>query len=368
MTGKRLSTSANTVQAGLSGFVSGNLACPGLKNPEQQMYEDPGSVRLFQECCSASNTESREWIPDQSPLRNCAGSMSISMDEWLMDRIPNSPDTPNLVHCLSAGLQDGAMHQPGSTDHAILGAPPSRPIRGEHLRHATSYIHPPGRVGYDFGYEASAIPHSNLPCDLEGRGGPWLTPMAEEIGEIESSLGLPSQGFCSAVGEMTHSGAPNSSYNTTHRAKESSWGYSSNGYYASPPHSPDPGHPIQEWPKESPGQMKPRQQRTHDLSSIPPTIPAPLFKCDAPGCDGRFKRQEHLKRHLKSHTNEKPHVCWVPDCNKSFSRNDNLKVHYATTHGKKGGRNRYVATLDEDSSDYDPSFRGRLTPDGRPLR
>ncbi|OAX80017.1 hypothetical protein ACJ72_05652 [Emergomyces africanus] len=364
MNGKRPPASANTSQAGISGFVSGNLASLDLTRPEEQMYGEPGNDRLFQECCTASNTANREWIRDQRPLRsrNCGGGEIIWLDERLTDRLPNSPDTSNLVHCLSAGLQDRS-----SADHAILGGP-GRPIRGEHLQHTTSYVHPPGRVGYDFEYEAGVISNSTSPCDLEGRGSPWLARMAEEIGEIESGLGLPSAGFCSTVGGMAHTAVPNSPYAGTRRAKDSSWGYNSNGCYASPPHSPDPGQQIQEWPKESLDQMKPRQQRTHDLASIPPTIPAPLFKCDAPGCDGRFKRQEHLKRHLKSHTNEKPHVCWVPDCNKSFSRNDNLKVHYATTHGKKGGRNRYVATLDEGSSDYDPNFRGSLTSDGRPMR
>jgi hypothetical protein len=63
----------------------------------------------------------------------------------------------------------------------------------------------------------------------------------------------------------------------------------------------------------------------------------------------------------------KPHSCWVPGCRRSFSRRDNLKAHYAT-HGKQGGRNRYVATLDRTSSAYDPCFRGQLTSDGLPVR
>ena len=49
------------------------------------------------------------------------------------------------------------------------------------------------------------------------------------------------------------------------------------------------------------------------------------------------------------------------------SRRDNVKAHYAT-HGKQGGRNRYVATLDRTSPAYDPCFRGQLTADGSPVR
>ncbi|KAJ0425856.1 hypothetical protein BJY00DRAFT_273867 [Aspergillus carlsbadensis] len=103
------------------------------------------------------------------------------------------------------------------------------------------------------------------------------------------------------------------------------------------------------------------------LENLPPIIKQVQFKCKEPGCNGRFKRQEHLKRHMKSHSKEKPHVCWVPGCHRAFSRSDNLNAHYTKTHSKRGGRNRYVATLDDQSPDYDPDFRGQLTPDGRPI-
>ncbi|KAL3480337.1 regulatory protein brlA [Aspergillus californicus] len=103
------------------------------------------------------------------------------------------------------------------------------------------------------------------------------------------------------------------------------------------------------------------------LENLPPIIKQVQFKCKEPGCNGRFKRQEHLKRHMKSHSKDKPHVCWVPGCHRAFSRSDNLNAHYTKTHSKRGGRNRYVATLDDKSADYDPDFRGQLTPDGRPI-
>lgn len=90
------------------------------------------------------------------------------------------------------------------------------------------------------------------------------------------------------------------------------------------------------------------------------------YKCKKPGCHGRFKRQEHVTRHMKSHLDEKPYVCWVPFCNRAFSRGDNLSAH-SKTHSKRSGRNRYVSTLDGTSPDYDPDFRGELTPDGRPI-
>ncbi|CAG8098555.1 unnamed protein product [Penicillium salamii] len=92
------------------------------------------------------------------------------------------------------------------------------------------------------------------------------------------------------------------------------------------------------------------------------------FNCTIIGCRSGFKRQDHLERHIKSHSKEKPHVCWVPGCHWAFSRRDNLKAHCTKTHTRRGGRNRYVATLDETSPDYDPGFRGQLSFDGLPLR
>lgn len=103
------------------------------------------------------------------------------------------------------------------------------------------------------------------------------------------------------------------------------------------------------------------------LKGLPSIIKRTQFRCKELGCEGRFKRQEHLKRHVKIHSKEKPHVCWVPGCSRRFSRRDNLKVHCTKTHSKRGGRNRYVATLDPTSPHYDFNFRGQLTPDGCPI-
>ncbi|KAK5798868.1 hypothetical protein F5H01DRAFT_285311, partial [Linnemannia elongata] len=52
--------------------------------------------------------------------------------------------------------------------------------------------------------------------------------------------------------------------------------------------------------------------------------------CSEVGCSKRFKRLEHLKRHIKTHTLERPFNCPYTTCTKKFSRSDNLSQHVKT--------------------------------------
>jgi hypothetical protein len=58
-----------------------------------------------------------------------------------------------------------------------------------------------------------------------------------------------------------------------------------------------------------------------------------LFVCHFENCNRQFKRHEHLKRHIRSHTGERPYVCNNPGCGKSFSRSDHLTQHLRSAHG-----------------------------------
>lgn len=56
-----------------------------------------------------------------------------------------------------------------------------------------------------------------------------------------------------------------------------------------------------------------------------------VFQCTGyPDCSMSFTRSEHLARHLRKHTGERPFTC--PHCSKSFSRLDNLRQHKQTVH------------------------------------
>lgn len=58
----------------------------------------------------------------------------------------------------------------------------------------------------------------------------------------------------------------------------------------------------------------------------------PKKKHKCPLCLARFQRPEHVKRHLKSHSTDKPFECDFPNCGRRFNRKDNLKAHLKKIH------------------------------------
>jgi hypothetical protein len=80
-------------------------------------------------------------------------------------------------------------------------------------------------------------------------------------------------------------------------------------------------------------------------------VAAGLFHCDVKGCKSQkgFRRQEHLKRHKKTHYNQKDLNCEF--CPKAFQldRTDNYRSHVRlhAKVGNKGTRTKYFPKADE---------------------
>jgi predicted RNA-binding Zn-ribbon protein involved in translation (DUF1610 family) len=63
-----------------------------------------------------------------------------------------------------------------------------------------------------------------------------------------------------------------------------------------------------------------------------------------PECGRAFQRVEHMRRHQRTHTNERPFVCPHQNCGRAFGRSDNLNVHLRS-HEKKQMKYNYNRCL-----------------------
>ncbi|KAI1925378.1 hypothetical protein LOZ04_001977 [Ophidiomyces ophidiicola] len=93
-----------------------------------------------------------------------------------------------------------------------------------------------------------------------------------------------------------------------------------------------------------------RRARSATMMELGP-YPQKSHSCPIPSCGRLFKRLEHLKRHVRTHTQERPYPC--PYCNRAFSRSDNLAQH-RRTHGAQPGQPQPTPSNEEDRDQHDP--------------
>ncbi|KAJ9665007.1 Transcription factor mst12 [Coniosporium apollinis] len=77
-----------------------------------------------------------------------------------------------------------------------------------------------------------------------------------------------------------------------------------------------------------------RRARSATMMELGP-YPQKSHSCPIPMCGRLFKRLEHLKRHVRTHTQERPYECHL--CKKAFSRSDNLAQHRRTHEASQDG-------------------------------
>ncbi|KAJ5186724.1 hypothetical protein N7449_011488 [Penicillium cf. viridicatum] len=68
------------------------------------------------------------------------------------------------------------------------------------------------------------------------------------------------------------------------------------------------------------------------MSPLPDVVPS-WFQCDYPSCNAKYRRKEHLNRHLNHHNGGTNLTC--PHCESVLTRNDLLRRHVRTYHPQK---------------------------------
>ncbi|KAL4980238.1 transcription factor steA [Aspergillus desertorum] len=145
-------------------------------------------------------------------------------------------------------------------------------------------------------YTAAGLPRKNLMHEMSRNGTPLsnVDEHREQLARTDDLSALPTNG-------------------TGESAVHNSIGYKSDRYGTGPV----------------------RRARSATMMELGP-YPQKSHSCPIPSCGRLFKRLEHLKRHVRTHTQERPYPC--PYCNKAFSRSDNLAQHRRIHEAQQDGQ------------------------------
>ena len=203
----------------------------------------------------------------------------------------NSTTTTNNNHNHNHHHHHHHHHQPPQIPHA--------PHRQSDLRRSVSASVGPG----DEGNES----HRNSPPALPNGYANIVAQHHKEVLDHMSRHGTPLQ---------TMEGSPAPQNINIIQSQESYPNYQSDNL---PTQSNETSPATARGGADRPGPL--RRARSATMMELGP-YPQKSHSCPIPTCGRLFKRLEHLKRHVRTHTQERPYAC--PLCNKAFSRSDNL--------------------------------------------
>ncbi|KAH7869450.1 uncharacterized protein C8R40DRAFT_732454 [Lentinula edodes] len=190
-------------------------------------------------------------------------------------------------------------------------------------------------------YAGSSMETGTIPVWLEGK----YTGV-----DMAASTSTPLPPFANRGKSMDHSMTVSSPYIQAQQTSSAASPYMSNvSMSESPPRSSTVSSPRDS--RGSPISTSGSPSSVPPAPEVPATLPNPItipgtsssgaatttkaYACPLLSCGRLFKRMEHLKRHLRTHTLERPFICTKDGCGKRFSRSDNLSQHLRVCKGGK---------------------------------
>ena len=179
------------------------------------------------------------------------------------------------------------------------------------------------------------------------------TPLSARLPDtLEPSEGYPSEqlgtypGIASSTMFRSQSGPPQMQTPAPVASSQDQWGqpflHTDMNAHSSRIFAQTPLDPVAQAPDMG------SSSQTNSASSTPTRG----FGCPLLSCGRVFKRLEHLRRHVRTHTQERPYAC--NRCPKRFSRSDNLAQHIKTH--EKADRGERLKTEMSESTEEDTGY------------
>ncbi|KAJ3305406.1 homeodomain transcription factor ste12 [Kappamyces sp. JEL0829] len=257
-------------------------------------------------------------IPNK-PMRMAGSATSATAQKYnsllhygagTMDQSPQRSFSPAHFNVLHPGSPPQGLVTPPTHHQSVNGSPSQRHLleEGYHIQRADSPMHNP------IHRTISPMPHT-----IHRTDSPMHHPLHHEFQRPDSPFHTVAHRTDSPMQHTMMSHSPIMAHESgSHLSQD--YGMSLSSMFN---HDQGSFNPARHFPLEG-GRMAPYNMDGR-RSAAP--LGEKVYDCPHEGCTRQFKRQEHLRRHIRSHTGEKPYSCLVPDCRRSFARSDHLLQH-----------------------------------------